>query len=141
MNLTFNNNGTYVNDTIVPNVTNSANLNQAIINMKIVNKKYNYCKSISQGKKTSLYSLNNKIIAWKMKITKSTPIIQKIIIDSSSLSQRNKCPVPLIQYIRKKKIYNERTKCNTVPSLNTHLLSPLQNKKASILKSHICSPQ
>ena len=108
MNLIPNNNGTYINDTIVPNVTNSANLNQATINMKIVNKKYNYCKSISQGKKTSLYSLNNKIIAWKIKDTKPTPIIQKIIIDSISLSQRNKCPVPLIQYIRKKKyITNE----------------------------------
>ena len=39
MNLTSNNNGTYINDTIVPNVTNSTNLNQATINMKIVNKK------------------------------------------------------------------------------------------------------
>ena len=34
----------------------------------------------------------------------------------------------------KEKIFNERTKGNTVPSLNTHLLSPLQNKKGEYIK-------
>ena len=30
--------------------------------------------------------------------------------------------------------YNERTKCNTVPSLNKYLLSPLQNKTGEFNK-------
>ena len=34
----------------------------------------------------------------------------------------------------KEKNYNERTKCNTVPSLNKYLLSPLQNKTGEFNK-------
>ena len=135
MNLTSNNNDTYINDTIGPNLTNYATLNQAIINMKPVIKKYNYCKPIPQGKKlTSPYSLNNKQNN-RMENERHQP--------NNNNTEKNK----ILHFVKSKtlfpgttntiysneKYYRERTKCNTVPSLDKLFFSPLQKKYAIII--------